>query len=244
MPRCVADVETPCLELRVARLAELREAWLDGFAEGGVFVPGAVPLSTGARVAVRVTVEEAPALETLLAGVVAFRSVQGAEAVRRTGTRLAPGVGVMFDAAMRPRVLFLDRAARGVLPEQLRRGPRWPLRAYGELAIRPDERARQAEIVDVSARGAQLELPDGPAFVARGAAVRVWVAFAPSGESSFAPLAARVAWLAGDGARLGVELALATAADRVHWERVVAHAGAAFERRLARPSLTRLASVS
>jgi Tfp pilus assembly protein PilZ len=239
----VADLETPCLELRVPRLADLRDAWLDGFADGGLFIPGAAPLSTGARVAVRVTVDEAPALETLLTGVVAFRDVPGADAVRRTGTRLVPGVGVIFDAAMRPRVVFLERAARGVLPEHPRRSQRWPLRAYGELLLRPEERAREAEIVDVSARGAQIELPDGPAFVARGAAVRVWVAFAPSGESSFSPLAARVAWLAVDGMRLGVELQLGSEADRIHWERVVARARGAFERRLARPSLTRLAAV-
>lgn len=236
------DLEAPLLDLHVATLAELRDAWLDDFAEGGVYVPGVVPVPSWTKVVVRVRVDELPGVETLLSGVVAFRQTRAGLGELGAGgrPRLVTGAGVVFDAAMRPRVVFLERAARGVLPERARRSPRWPSNAYGEIVLRPDERAREAEIVDVGDHGAQLVLPDGPAFVARGAFVRVWVAFAPSGESSFAPIAGRVAWVAQDGERLGVELDLQPDADRLHWQRVVARARGSLDRRAPRPSASRM----
>lgn len=246
------DPEAPLLDLHVARLADLREAWLDDFAEGGVFVPGLVPVPNWTRVLVRVRVDEVPGVETLLSGVVVFRHTRpglGPEtpadvrAPARASPRQVTGAGVAFDVSMRPRVVFLERAARGVLPERARRSPRWPLHAYGEIVLRPDERAREVEIVDVGDHGAQLVLPDGPGFVVRGAPVRLWVAFAPSGEASFAPVSGRVAWIASDGERLGVELALEAEGARLHWSRVVGRARGALDRRAPRPSASRMLAV-
>ncbi len=57
------------------------------------------------------------------------------------------------------------------------------------------------------------------------AVARLWVAYAPSGESSFAPLAGHLAWVdAQQPENTGIQLDLATREERLHWARIVTRA--------------------
>lgn len=221
-------METPTLELTVQRAEDLRAWWLDGFSDGGLFVPGVFPVAAGAQVNVRVVHEEPTTSCTLLSGTVVWRRYPPREGSHPIAS-LRPGVGVAFNPSMRKRVLFLERLSRGTASEG-RRGLRYPASLPGELVVREGERGLEVRVEDVSPHGARVTVSDS-SLLTRGARVRLWVAHAPSGESSFAALEGETAWVQpGTQGQAGIRLHLATANERLHWARVVTRAREALGR--------------
>jgi hypothetical protein len=219
-------METSTIEIRLRRAEDIRAWWLDGFADGGVFVPGLFALSAGTPVLVRLLTELPVVGSTVLSGMVIWRRLPTRN---ETAATLRPGIGIAFEPSMRSRVIFLDRLGRGAASDS-RGGVRYPTLIASEIAVRESERAQPAEVLDVGPRGARILMPR-TSFVEAGSAVRVWIAPAQSGESSFAPLSGRVAWLDRSKAEtFGVRLDLANKDDRLHWAKVVTRAREAIER--------------
>ena len=225
------------IELRVKSAEDLQAWWLDGFPDGGLFVPGPVALPAGSRVLVRIFTEHPTSATTVLSGTVAWRRLS-AGAIHaanrpessRASQELRAGIGIAFDPAMRGRLLFLDRLGRGATHDG-RAGVRYPASMVGELAVRGGERAVSVQVDDVGPRGARLRLADG-AVVSGTTPVRLWLAADVSGASSFAPLAGNVAWVGRHAeGPLGVRLDLGNKEDRLHWARVFNRCRAEFERR-------------
>ena len=235
------SAEVSAIELRVRTAEDLRTWWLDGFPDGGLFVPGPSGLPAGSQVDVRIFTELPTTGSTVLSGIVAWRRLSAGSILSanppesigqgsRGSHELRPGIGIAFDASMRNRLLFLDRLGRGTAHDG-RAGVRYPARLVGELAVRGGERALSIEVDDVGPRGARVLL-SGDGFIGAGTPVRLWLAADSSGASSFAALAGNVAWV-GRGAEgpLGVRLELENKEDRLHWARVFNGCRAGFERR-------------
>jgi len=219
-------METSTIEIRLRSAEDVRAWWLDGFADGGVFVPGVFTMPAGSPILVRLLTELPAGACTVLTGTVIWRRLP----TRGDGPELLrPGIGVAFDPTMRNRVLFLDRLGRGTASDS-RGGARYPTRLASEVAVREAERAQPAEVLDVGPRGARVITPRA-SFVEAGSTVRLWVAPEQSGESTFAPLTGRVAWLdRSDAETFGVRLDLATKEERLHWAKVVTRARETLER--------------
>ncbi len=222
-------MDASTIEIRFRRAEDLRAWWLDGFEEGGLFVPGTFALSAGTPVLLRIFTELPTPSTTLLTGTVIWRRLPPR---LETPGALRAGVGIAFDASMRHRVLFLDRLGRGAAHDG-RTALRYPTRLASEVGLREGERAQPGEILDVSPHGARVHLiRSGLAdVVANGGTVKLWVAPPVSGEASFSPLAGRVAWLdRSSGDKFGLRLELATKDDRLHWAKVVTRCREAVER--------------
>jgi hypothetical protein len=222
-------VDVAAIDLRVQSAQHFRALWLDGLPDGGVFVPGLVGLAAATPVVLRVIVDEPKPSTTFLRGSVAWRRLQAGAAggdLSSSSVLLRPGSGVAFEAAMRPRLIFLERLERGAANDG-RSGSRYPTRLSGELMVRDGERALQIRVDDIGTHGARVRLPT-KAYVIKDTAVRLWLAWNSSGASSFAPLPGRVMWVDrverdGDrvgGEDLGVQLDLGSKEDRLHWARV------------------------
>ena len=220
------------IEIRVRHAEDLRGWWLDGFQDGGIFIPGAVSLPAGTPVSVRIVTELPVAGSTVLSGTIIWRRLpqRGGAAAPNGVTPLRAGAGIAFDASMRSRLLFLDRLERGAAHEG-RSAIRYPASLGGELVVLDGDRALPVRVEDVGVRGARVHLTEG-SFLAPSVPVRLWLAAGESGASSFAPLAGHVAWLnRGESERLGVKLELGNKEDRLHWARVVNRCREDFERR-------------
>jgi Tfp pilus assembly protein PilZ len=223
-------VEATGIEVRVGTPDDLRALWLDGFADGGIFVPGAISLSAGMPVFVHLVVEGAPTGSVMLTGTVAWRRHPVRESTPPSVV-LRAGVGIAFDRDTRERALFLDRLARGTSRE-LRGGIRYPAALHGELVLLDGERAIDTRIEDVGPRGARIAVK-AAADLSPGSPIRLWVAHAHSGENAFVPLAARVIWNDADHPKVaGVQLDLTTKEERLIWARIVTRARDALESRL------------
>lgn len=230
----MADVSA--IELRVKTAEDLRAWWLDGFPDGGLFVPGPVNLAAGSKIVIRIVIEGMSTTGTVLTGTVAWRrltagSVHAANRPESPGSHaLRAGIGVAFDASMRGRLLFLDRLGRGAAVNA-RGGYRYPASLVGELAVRGGERAISIRVDDVGPHGARVRLSE-EGCVGPTTPVRLWLAADTSGASSFAALAGNVAWVGHDAeGPLGIRLELGNKEDRLHWARVFNRCRAEFERR-------------
>jgi Tfp pilus assembly protein PilZ len=212
------------IEISLGDAGELRDAWLDGFQNGGMFIAGTFAIAAGAAVLVRVQVERPSPTNTLLLGTVIWRRLPQREpAVGLSSITLRAGIGISFAPAMQGRVLFLDRLARGTTNES-RTATRYPTQLLGELVAREGERPVEARLLDVSVRGACVSLAHG-AFLDPGAAIEMRVAMPRSGEIVRAPLCGRVAWVnRATGQSLGVRLDLATTDERLSWAKIVTRA--------------------
>lgn len=212
------------IEIALGDAAELRNAWLDGYQNGGMFVPGTFAVPAGAAVLVRVRVERPRPTTTVLLGTVVWRRLpQRDPVIGSSSISLRAGIGVSFAAAMQNRVLFLDRLARGTATES-RGAARYPTELLGELSPRNSERPIEARVLDVALRGARVSLSDA-AFLDAGAAIELRVAVPRSGEMARAPLHGRVAWVdRASGKQVGVKLELATTDERLVWAKIVTRA--------------------
>lgn len=216
-------------EIRLRDADELKLAWLDGLDDGGLFLPGNFPITAGASVVLRVTIERPMPTTTLLAGTVAWRRLPQRESAERTSSvRLRAGIGVSFAPSMRPRALFLDRLGRGSAAEG-RSVMRYPTELAGELSARASERATAARVVDVSVRGARVALITS-AFIDVGSPIELRLAAASSGEHRRVPLHGHVAWVErSSGQQLGVRLDLSTTDERLIWAKIVTRARESLE---------------
>jgi hypothetical protein len=229
--------DVSAIELRVRTAEDLQGWWLDGFPDGGLFVPGTIALPAGSRVVLRISTEHPSAGSTVLMGTVAWRRLSAGAVLAanrppaaESGPVLRPGLGIAFDPAMRSRLLFLDRVGRGAAQDG-RAGLRYPAALVGELAVRGGERAISVAVDDVGPRGVRIRLA-GDGFVRAGTPIRLWLAEGTSGASSFAALAGHVAWVGrGTEGPLGIRLELGSKEDRLHWARVFHRCRAEFERR-------------
>lgn len=232
----MADVSA--IELRVRHAEDLRAWWLDGVADGGLFIPHVVTVAAGTPIVVRILTERPHPGSTVLRGTVIWRRLSagavGSVDPKMSGAfPLRPGLGIQFDPSMRSRLLFLDRLERGAAADG-RSGLRYPASLVGELGVRGDERALEVSVEDVGPRGARIRAPNPSLFAgaAGGGTVRLWLASGTSGTSSFASLAGRVAWVdKALGQTAGVRLELGTKEDRLHWARVFSRCREDFERR-------------
>jgi Tfp pilus assembly protein PilZ len=212
------------IELSLADAGELRNAWLDGYQNGGMFIPGTFAVPAGAAVLVRVHVERPRPTATVLLGTVVWRRLpQRDPVIGASSVTLRAGIGISFAASMQGRVLFLDRLARGTATEG-RSAARYPTELAGEVCARDSERPIDARVLDVAVRGAGISLSK-PAFLDAGAAIEVRVGIPRSGEVSRAPLRGRVAWVErATGQMVGVKLDLATTDERLVWAKIVTRA--------------------
>jgi len=211
------------IDITLGEAAELRNAWLDGFQNGGMFIPGAFAIPAGAAVLVRVHIEKPAPTTTLLLGTVIWRRLPHRDPVVGLATvTLRAGIGISFTPAMQSRVLFLDRLARGTGSE-LRAAARYPTQLVGEVSARTTERPVEAKVLDVAVRGARVALSRA-AFVDAGSAIELRMAMPRSGEMTRAPLSGRVAWVDRAGQAIGVRLDLATTDERLIWAKVVTRA--------------------
>lgn len=211
------------IDIALGDAAELRNTWLDGYQNGGMFIPGAFAVPAGAAVLVRVRVDRPRPTTTVLLGTVIWRRLpQRDPIVGSSSVALRAGIGVSFAASMEGRVLFLDRLARGTATES-RAAARYPTELLGEVSARDSERPIQARVLDVAVRGARVSLSDA-AFLDSGAAIEMRVAIPRSGEIARAPLRGRVAWVDRNGKQLGLKLELATTDERLVWAKIVTRA--------------------
>ncbi|MGZ3420342.1 MAG: hypothetical protein ACXVEE_20875 [Polyangiales bacterium] len=218
-------MDPSAIEIRVRDAEELRSVWLDGFEQGGIFIPGAFNLAAGLPVRIRITTER-PAATTVLDGTVVWRRLPQREST--SPAVLRAGIGIAFAPSMSARVLFLDRLSRGAAADG-RAAVRYPTDMRGELLVRSNDRPSPALLVDVAVRGAKILLSE-PVVVTPESVVELRVASPRSGESVRAGLVARVAWSNRDGkTAMGVRLELATAEERLHWAKVVTRAREVFE---------------
>lgn len=228
----VALADVNAIELRVPTVQHLRALWLEGLPDGGVFVPGLVSVPAAAPVIVRIAIEAPRAVTMFVRGTVTWRRLQaGASGPEKpaSGLLLRSGTGIAFDATERPRLLFLERLERGAANEG-RASSRYPSELPGELMVRDGERAVPIRVQDVGTHGARVWLP-AKAYVDKSTPVRLWLSSNTSGASSFAPLVGQVSWVDRvRGDTLGVQLALGTKEDRLHWARVFRHCQHDFER--------------
>jgi Tfp pilus assembly protein PilZ len=216
------------IDIALGDAAELRNAWLDGYQNGGMFIPGTFAIAAGAPVLVRVHVERPSQTTTILLGTVIWRRLPQKDPVARTSSiTLRAGIGISFVPTMQSRVLFLDRLARGTASES-RAATRYPTELPGEFAVTRGEQAVEARIVDVAVRGARVALASGT-FVEPSAAIEMRIATPRSGELARAPLRGRVAWVETGGRSVGVRLDLATAEERLLWAKIVTRAREAIE---------------
>jgi hypothetical protein len=229
--------DVTAIELRVQHPEDLRNYFLDGLLNGGLFVPGIFALPAGSPVVVHVFHELPTPGSTILTGIIVWRRMmagaQGAASSTSGTFPLRPGVGVEFDPAMRTRLLFLDRLERGTTRDG-RTGVRYPAQLRGELSLRGDERALEVAVDDVGPRGVRVLLP-ATSVLSSAAAVRLWLTSPESGASSFAALAGHVAWVdKAHGDRAGLHLELGSREDRLHWARVFNRCREDFEGRFVR----------
>ena len=227
-------MEPTTIEISLDHAAELRDAWLDGFQNGGMFIPGSFAIAAGAAVLVRVHVERPTPATTLLVGTVVWRRLpQKDPVVGASSISLRAGIGISFTPAMQNRVLFLDRLARGTVNES-RAAARYPTELPGEVTARHSERPVEARVLDVAVRGARVSLPCS-VVVEAGSAIEMRIAMPRSGEISRAPLRGRVAWVSpaspeGASSRaLGVRLDLATTEERLVWAKIITRARESLE---------------
>jgi Tfp pilus assembly protein PilZ len=219
-----ATMQPTTIDISLGDAAELRNAWLDGFQNGGMFIPGSFSIAAGAAVLVRVHVEKPTPTTTLLLGTVIWRRLpQRDPIIGLSSISLRAGIGISFVPSMQNRVLFLDRLARGTGSE-LRSAARYPTALLGELSARTTERPVEARVLDVAVRGARVALARG-AFVDTGSSIELRMAMPRSGEMARAPLRGTVAWVdRATGTSLGVRLDLSTTDERLIWAKVVTRA--------------------
>lgn len=198
--------------LSLERVEELRARWLDGFADGGLFVPGVHAASAGTNVSVCVLIR-IPELTVMLEGAVVWRRLPTRVVPSNS---LEPGIGVAFHASMRERLTFLERLAHGQARES-RRSPRYPILLRSELGVTTGTGPFPAIIQDVSANGALVEITSG-APVRAGVGVELSLVQRQSGFVSAAPVVGRVAWVSVRGGRRFAGLALeASPSDGRDW---------------------------
>ncbi len=234
---------SPVLELRVREPADLRAWWLDGYAAGGLFVPGTIELSAGSTVVVRVVIERsggdgrATAGSTNVLGTVVFRRHAAGSAAPPGAAHLPlrPGVGVAFEPSVRARVVHLERLSRGAINEA-RASARYAVELPAHVALRDGEQPSRAVLDEIGARGARVTVPSGAIAVVSS---RVVIAIHDPDVGVSRALGGRVAWTDRAASNVfGVALELETREDRAAWARVVTRAREAMERR--RVSLDRL----
>jgi hypothetical protein len=206
-------VQPSSIEVHLRDARELRELWLDGFENGGVFVEGTFLFTAGTPIRLRVTVDS-PAASTVLDGTVVYR-----RAARGTATSGAhkPGIGIAFAKTLRPSIEFLSRVAKQAASDG-RAHVRYPTDVEVELSTRVGEMA-PARLVDVGVSGARVAARV-PTELVTDRLVEFRAASAPSAAST--SLFGRVVWSSADA--LGVRLVFGTTEERVHWAKLVTRA--------------------
>jgi hypothetical protein len=199
--------------------AALREALLDTFAEGGIFVEGNYEVTSGSPVTVRVAVGDL-AVGVFLEGLVQWRRV--GPAVRSAG--IAPGVGIRMLASEQERFQFLTKVANEQAEGSGRAEWRYPteLKAFLSPSGRSTGRIVHAVLRDVSPHGGLVSVPTK-------LAVAQIHSFEFQFEGEVHSVPARIVWSSDD--RAGMAMVLDKPEDRATWSRLAGDAITRFEAR-------------
>lgn len=219
-----AGADMYAIERQMTNRAELRQALLDHFPEGGLFVPGNYDITSGSPVVVRVTasgLSEGVCVE----GVVQWRRLAP---LGRVAVQGSPGLGVRVLPSQRSRYVFLQRWAEGTLETSGRGDVRYPC----ELAIRLSSLGRHSggilhgSLREVGSRGAMVTVPT------RLSVANIVLLDVTLEEGSHS-LPARVVWSRED--RAGLRILLERQEERLVWARLFDSVVSAFARRLVVP---------
>ncbi len=210
------------IDVEFASRAALKDALLDTFSEGGIFIEGNYDVTSGSTVVVRL---EAVGLSggLFLEGLVQWRRVGPA----RTRDMVA-GLGVRVLASQRDRFVFLSRWANGTHGGSGRVDWRYPVERKVFLSTRGRTTARvlHATLKDVSEHGAMLATP-----------TRLMPGTTLSLEYPESDLVrsycCAVVW--SSETHTGVRLELDQNEERAHWHSTFEDAIASFGRQLAYP---------
>ena len=202
--------------------AALRDALLDTFSEGGIFVEGNYDVTSGSAIIVKVGAAGLRA-GVFLEGIVQWRRVGPA----RTPDMVA-GVGVRVLANQRDRFAFLQRWASGSDSGSGRSDWRYPfdLKVYLSTRGKATGRILHATVRDVSEHGVQLSMP-----------TKITVGTPMSlefmhGQDSHG-FTGHIAW--SDDSQAGMVFEFDKPDDHPAWNRVVDDAIQAFMRRVIAP---------
>jgi hypothetical protein len=208
------------IEAQFVNRAALREALIESFAEGGLFIEGEFGITSGSAVTVRVAAAGLAA-GLFLDGVVQWRRM----VPHGRGSGAAAGLGVRMLPNQRERYQFLHRWASGSTEGSGRAEWRYPYEKRVVVAplARQTGRVLHAILRDVSVHGAMITAPMrlSPSSLL---SLEIPLDDGPQG------LAARVAWATDD--RAGLRLLLERREERLAWARFFETASVAFERRL------------
>lgn len=200
-----------------ASRAALREALLDTFAEGGIFLQGHYDVTSGSPVTVRLS---APALEpgVFLEGMVQWRRL-GAQS-RASGVPAGLGVRMLTDQSA--RFAFLQRWADGQTAELQRLEWRVPLGST--VHVTAEQRATRqilhTRFRDVSERGACVSTPTRlPTLVPMRIEFPV--------EGAMRGVRGRVVWSTDE--RAGVAIEPERGEERAAWQRLLERAESALQ---------------
>jgi len=200
--------------------ASLRDALLDTFSEGGIFIEGNYDVTSGSPILVRVGVSGLRA-GSFLEGIVQWRRVGAA----RTPDMVA-GLGVRMLANQRDRFAFLQRWAIGSHDASGRLDWRYPydMKVFLSTRGRGTGRVLHATVRDVSERGVMLAMPTK---IASGTPLAM--EFARGNDAVL--LAGTLAW--SDDGRAGLVFDFEKSDDHAAWHRVVDEAVQQFSDQIA-----------
>lgn len=212
------------IDVEFASRVALRDALLDTFSEGGIFIEGNYDVTAGSAVVVRLGAVGLPAGE-FLEGIVQWRRVGPSRS-----RDMVAGLGVRVLTSQRERFAFLSRWASGTHGGSGRVDWRYPLERKVFLATlgRSTGRVLHSTIKDVSEHGAMLATPTK-------LAAGTLLSLEDPQSDGVRTLSGVVVW--SDDTHAGFRLDLDRGEERACWHRTFESAMASFGRQLAYPRL-------